>query len=192
MRKVIAAVLLSAAVSSPSLGQSTASWFMASPEGNGCRSVQTPSERVLALRAAGDRGARALPYRPPGAATDSEPTRFSVRTGAGDIETFFRTRADCEASNPSPPRTPGEIWIIVNPSAPRGQECLSSSGEFGGATTPETIARFMTRNLPGTSMSMRRVDEGLVLIEDRGGMMENRMLLARTRELCLLALAFLR
>ncbi|WP_198374036.1 hypothetical protein [Neoroseomonas rubea] len=71
-------------------------WFVA--EAGACREVQTPSERVQALRRAGDRTARAVPYRPEGAPLEAEPTRFTVHTSAGVVESFFRSQRDCEVN----------------------------------------------------------------------------------------------
>lgn len=83
-----------AQVSPPSPG--AAPWFVA--EGGVCQPAQTPSERVQGLRRAGDRAARAIPYRPAGATGDSEPTRFTVQRGQGRAEVFFRTQQDCRSS----------------------------------------------------------------------------------------------
>lgn len=95
MRNLIVAALLGAAVSLPAMAQDSTRWFMA--EAGTCREVQTPSERVQSLRRAGERAARAIPYRPEGAAADSEPTRFTVQRGSGQQEIFFRFREDCLA-----------------------------------------------------------------------------------------------
>lgn len=83
-----------AQVPPPSSG--SAPWFVA--EAGACREVQTPSERVQALRRAGERAARAIPFQPPGSAEGSEPTRFTIERSDGTSEVFFRERANCQAS----------------------------------------------------------------------------------------------
>lgn len=102
MRNAIVIALLGATVSLSVVAQGTGGaqpWFTADSGGAGCRTVQPPAERVQALRAAGDRGARATAYSPDGAPTDSEPTRFLVQRSDGSSEIFFRLREDCLARN---------------------------------------------------------------------------------------------
>lgn len=86
------AILLFVAQSHQAAAQQ-APWFVV--DSGRCQEAPPPSERVQALRRGGETAARALPYRPPGAAPDSEPSRFTVRRASGAEELFFRTQDDC-------------------------------------------------------------------------------------------------
>jgi len=125
-----------------------ASWFVSTSAGT-CEAVAPPAQRVQALRAAGDRGARAIPYRPPGAADDSEPTRFTILSTNGAPIVYYRTLADCvvdrgqmasASASPSAP-VPAPVQrprTTATPPPPLGPPpylapCISQPQAMGGA-----------------------------------------------------------
>lgn len=131
---------------SPALAD--ASWFVGTPAGT-CEAVPPPAQRVQALRAAGDRGARAIPYRPPGAADDSEPTRFTIQSTNGAAVVYYRTLPDCvvdrgqmagapasPSAPPAVPRQPPQTAAVPPPPVgppPFMSPCIAMPRATGGA-----------------------------------------------------------
>lgn len=139
-----------ARVSSPS-SISAAPWFV--PQAGTCREAPPPSERVQALRRAGDGAARALPYRPDGAAADSEPTRFTVRRGSGAEEAFFRTREDCATIAGGATRPP----VAITAPARAAQAALTDMYGNPCPTDPDTGAFILSS--PACSRAWRERED---------------------------------